>query len=427
MEKRKSIFRKLCALSLSSMMIGQFIRIPLQVFAEEIKVWAWDPKFNIHALEVAKKYFGQDHPDVTVIIEENAQNDIIQKLNTSMSVGALDTLPNIVLIEDYRAQSFLAAYPNYFIPLNDYFKSEDFAQYKIETTSIEDKHYAIPFDTGVTGLYVRIDFLEAAGYSVEDLTNITWQELIDIGQKVKEETGIKLLSMDLNDLGLVRAMINSSNVWYTKEDGITPYIEGNQALAESFVTLKTMIENDLLNIHNDWAQMLEAINTGKVLTVPQGNWITPSVVQAEDQFGKWKVVPWPRQDVEGSVNASNLGGSSFYVINKEGADISAQYLAATFGSNSEFYAELITEIGALGTYLPVQETEAYDLEVGFFADQKIYREFAQWANEIPAINYGSHTYAVEDIMVSAFQEYLQGVDLEIVMQNAQQQANNALN
>lgn len=427
MVKMKNLFRKICAFSLTSIVMGQLIQIPLQVSAEEIKVWAWDPKFNIHALEVAKKYFEQEHSNITVVIEENAQNDIIQKLNTSMSVGALDTLPNVVLIEDYRAQSFLAAYPNYFVPLNDYFQSEDFAQYKIETTSIEDKHYAIPFDTGVTGLYIRIDVFEEAGYTIDDLTNITWNELIDIGQKVNEVTGVKLLSMDLNDLGLVRAMINSSNVWYTKEDGVTPYIEENEALAEAFVTLKTMIERDLLNIHNDWAQMLEAINTGKVFTVPQGNWITPSVVQAEDQFGKWKVVPWPRQDIAGSVNASNLGGSSFYVINKEGADIAAQYLASTFGSSSEFYAELISEIGALGTYLPVQETEAYDIEVGFFANQPIYREFAHWANEIPAINYGSHTYAVEDIMVSAFQEYLQGVDLEIVMQNAQQQANNALN
>ena len=39
-------------------------------------------------------------------IVENAQEDIVQKLNTALGSGTTKGLPNIVLIEDYRAQSF---------------------------------------------------------------------------------------------------------------------------------------------------------------------------------------------------------------------------------------------------------------------------------------------------------------------------------
>ena len=84
--------------------------IPSVSAQEEINVWAWDPNFNIKALNIAKEYYAKENPDLNVTIEENAQDDIIQKLNTAMSAGVTDSLPNIVLIEDYRAQSFLTAY-----------------------------------------------------------------------------------------------------------------------------------------------------------------------------------------------------------------------------------------------------------------------------------------------------------------------------
>ncbi|MBS4455727.1 ABC transporter substrate-binding protein [Tuanshanicoccus lijuaniae] len=423
----KKITKKLSSLFALGALGASLFSMPAASAKEEISVWAWDPKFNIRALEIAADYYAKENSDVSLKIEENAQNDIVQKLNTAMSAGVTDSLPNIVLIEDYRAQSFLSAYPDTFIPLNDYFKTEDFAPYKIEATSVGDKHYGIPFDTGVTGLYVRTDLLKEAGYSTDDLQDITWNQLAEIGEKVKEKTGVKLLSVDLNDLGLLRAMINGSGSWYTKEDGKTPYIADNAALKEAFTTFKAMYEKDLVNVHNDWAQMLEAFNTGKVFTVPQGNWITPSVTQAEDQAGKWAVVPWPKQEIEGSVHASNLGGASFYVINKKGSEAAADFLAKTFASNADFYSKLITEIGALGTYLPVQKTDVYDTKVDYFGGQAIYKDFAKWSAEIPSVNYGIHTYAIEDILTAALQQFLSGGDLDQVFKDAQAQAESQLN
>lgn len=424
----KKVMKKLTAM-LAVGTLGSVLLNPVaNVFAQdEISVWAWDPKFNIKALEIASEYYAKENTEVKVTIEENAQDDIVQKLNTAMSAGVTDSLPNIVLIEDYRAQSFLTAYPDTFIPLNDYIKADEFAAYKIEATSIDDQHYAVPFDTGVTGLYVRTDLLKEAGYTVDDLQDITWNQLAEIGLKVKEATGVKLLSMDLNDLGLIRAIINGSGSWYTKEDGVTPNIVDNAALKEAFVTFKSMYEQDLVNIHNDWAQMLEAFNTGVVFTVPQGNWITPSITPVEDQAGNWAVVPWPKQEVEGATHASNLGGSSFYVINKEGSEIAADFLAKTFASNIDFYGDLINQIGALGTYLPAQESESYNVEVEYFGGQTIYKDFAAWSAEIPSLNYGIHTYAIEDIMVAALQQYLAGGDIDQIFKDAQMQAESQLN
>ena len=394
---------------------------------EEVTVWAWDPQFNIRALEIARDIYLEENPDFNLNIVESAQADIVQRLNTSLSAGVTEGLPDIVLIEDYRAQSFLTAFPDSFFPLTDYFEQDDFAAYKMEATAIDGENYAIPFDTGVTGLYVRTDVLEEAGYTVEDVTNISWFELNEIGKTVYETTGVKLFSIDFNDLGMIRAMINSSGEWYTGEDGVSPTLADNEALKEGFTVVKEAHEADLVNVHADWAQMVQAFNTGLVWTVPQGNWITPSITAAEDQSGMWAVVPWPVQDVEGSVHASNLGGSSFYVLNNDRSEAAAEFLAATIGSSEEFYTQAMSEIGALGSYTPMLETDLYDQEVEFFGGQQIYSDFAAWAEEIPALNYGIHTYAIEDIVVNAFQQFLSGGELDQVLQDAQSQAENQLN
>lgn len=390
-----------------------------------ITAWAWDPNFNIRALNYAKDlYDGEIDLDLEVI--ENAQDDIVQRLNTGLSSGTTQGMPNIVLIEDYRAQSFLQAYPDAFYPITDYVVFEDFAPYKIEATSYAGDVYGLPFDTGVSGLYVRVDLLEEAGYTFEDIVDVTWSEYTEIGKAVKEATGKDMLTLDPNDNGLMRIMIQSAGSWYFEEDGQTPYLAANEALAASFEALKALFDANIVRLNSDWSQFVGAFNNGDVATVPTGNWITPSVMAEESQSGDWRVAPIPRLEVDGATHASNLGGSSFYVLNQDGKEAAATFLSNTFGGSLEFYDTLITEMGAIGTYLPGLESEAYDMEVEFFGNQQIYNEFVQWTEEIPAVEYGIHTYAVDDIMIVEFQNYLNGQDLSTVLERAQSQAETQL-
>lgn len=389
----------------------------------EITVWAWDPNFNIKAMELAKETYASEDSELKINIIENAQDDIIQKLNTSLSSGTTKGLPTIVLIEDYRAQGFLQAYPDMFHELTGSFKAEDFADYKIAPTSLDGKNYGLPFDTGVTGLYVRTDYLEQAGYTVEDLQNIDWDTYIEIGKKVKEATGKQMLTQDPNDLGLIRMMIQTSGSWYLEEDGVTPNLADNEALKVAFETYKKLLDADLVKPVSDWSQFLAGFNSGDVATVPTGNWITPSVKAEASQSGKWAVVPFPKlPGVADSVNASNLGGSSWYVLNVPGKEKAAEFLGKTFGSNVEFYQTINKEIGAIGTYKPASEGEAYQAADEFFGGQKIIADFAKWTAEIPQVNFGLHTYAIEDILAVEAQNFIKGKELDKALEDAQGQA-----
>ncbi len=389
----------------------------------EITVMAWDPNFNIKAMNLAKEAYKKVDPKLNVKIIESAQADIVQKLNTNLSSGTTKGLPNIVLIEDYRAQSFLKAYPDMFQKLTGSFKTADFAPYKLAPTSFNGENYGLPFDSGVGGLYVRTDYLEKAGYKPADLQNIDWNKYIEIGKKIKAATGKQMLTQDPKDLGLIRMMIQSSGSWYSKKDGVTPNIAGNAALKEAFQTYKALLDANIVKPTSDWSQFVAAFNSGDVASVPTGNWITASIKAEASQSGKWTVVPFPKQaGIANSVNASNLGGSSWYVLNIPGKEKAVDFLAKTFGSNVEFYQTLVKEIGAIGTYKPAAESEAYKAADPFFGGQKVIEDFSKWTSQIPQVNYGLNTYAIEDILAVGMQDYLKGKNLDKVLEDAQKQA-----
>lgn len=390
---------------------------------KEITVWAWDAKFNIAALNLAKERYIAKHPDVTINIIENAQADIVQKLNTGLNSGTTKGLPNIVLIEDYRSQNFLQAYPDSFRDMSDSIKAADFADYKAGPTNYNGKQYGVPFDSGVTGMYVRTDYLKEAGYTPEDMQDIDWDKFIEIGKAVKAKTGKDMLTQDPNDLGLIRAMIQSAGSWYLKEDGKTPNIAGNAALKEAMKNYKAMFDANIVKTNSDWSQFLAAFNSGAVASVPTGNWITPSVKAEASQSGKWAVVPFPTlKNTPNSVHASNIGGSSWYVMNVDGQDTAADFMKETFGSDKELYQDMLNKIGIIGTFKAASTGSAYDKADDFFGGQKIYADFAKWTTEVPNVNYGLHTYAIEDIMAVEVQNYLAGKDIDSVLNDVQAQA-----
>jgi lactose/L-arabinose transport system substrate-binding protein len=122
------------------------------------------------------------------------------------------------------------------------------------------------------------------------------------------------------------------------------------------------------------------------------------------------------------VNASNQGGSSWYVLNIDGKEAAAEFLGNTFGSNSDFYQSLLTDVGAIGTYTPASEGEAYQHENEFFGGQQVIYEISQWMEEIPQVDYGMNTYGIEDILSAEIQQYLNGKSVEDVLADAQAQA-----
>lgn len=271
-------------------------------------------------------------------------------------------------------------------------------------------------------MFYRTDLLEEAGYSDADLQNITWDDYMKIGKDVKEKTGKAMLSLDPSDLGLVRVIMQSAGTWYTDEDGKVD-IASNKALKEGLEIYTNLIKEGIAESVSGWDAGVEAVNTGAVASATIGSWYSSSIMQAEDQSGKWKIAPTPRlADISESVNASNSGGSSWYVLKGVGdTDKAKEFLKETFASSTDLMQTLTKEIGLISTLKESINTDIYQEPVAFYGDQKVYADLSEWMTKVPSVNYGTDTYAIEAIVAEYAQRAINGEDLDSLLKEAQTQ------
>ncbi len=394
---------------------------------DELTIWAWDEAFNIKAAQDAKEMYQKENPDVEVNVVTMAQDDIVAKLNTSLSSGSYDGLPDIVLIEDYKAQGYLTSYPDEFADLSDIVNQDDFASYKTAVNQVDGTVYGVPFDSGVAATFYRTDLIEQAGYTQEDMQDLTWDKYIEIGKAVQEKCGVYMLTLDPSDIGQIRMMMQSAGTWYTDEDGKVS-IDNNQGLKDAIEVYKELVDSGISKQVFDWDQFVGAFNSGEVATVPTGCWIAPSIQKAEDQSGKWGVAPFPRMDNnKDSVNASSIGGGGWYVLKNVGnEDLAKDFLKDTFAGNVDLMNTLAEDITLVSTLNAASEAENYSKPSEFFGGQEIFGDFADWTSKVPSVNYGLNTYAIEDLMTEAVQAIVNGADVDSTLKDYQAQAEAAV-
>ncbi|MDU5110120.1 MAG: extracellular solute-binding protein [Clostridium sp.] len=389
---------------------------------DKITIWAWDESFNIVAANQAKEIYSKDNPDVEVEVVTMSQDDIVAKLNTSLSSGSYEGLPNVVLIEDYKIQGYLQAYQDEFADLSSVAKASDFADYKTGVNVVDGKLYGIPFDSGVAATFYRVDLIEQAGYTKEDMQDLTWEKYIEIGKAVKEKTGVAMCTLDPSDIGQIRMMLQSSGAWYTGKNGEVT-IADNQALKDAIKVYKDLTEAGITKQVAEWDQFVGAFNNGEVASVVTGCWIAPSIKKAEDQSGKWAIASFPRMESNSSsVNASSIGGAGWYVLKNVGnTEAAVDFVGKTFASNTDLMNKLVESINLVSTLNEAAGASNYNKGDEYFGGQEVFKDLAEWTSEVPSVNYGLHTYAIEDIMTEALQAILQGADVDETLKNFQGQ------
>lgn len=388
----------------------------------KITIWAWDEAFNIKAANEAKEIYAGINADVEVEVVTMAQDDIVQKLNTSLASATYDGLPEIVLIEDYRIQGYLTNFGSEFADLSDIASADDFATYKTGVNQVDGKMYGIPFDSGIAAVFYRKDLVEEAGYTVEDMQNLTWDKYIEIGQAIKEKTGKHLMTLDPSDLGQIRMMLQSAGAWYTDAEGKVD-VADNQALKDAINTYLKLVNSGVTKEAVGWDQFVGAFNNGDVASVPTGCWISPSVKAAEDQSGLWAVAPFPRMaENAASVNASSIGGAGWYVLQNVGdTDTAKDFLKNTFASSVDLMNQLAEDINLVSTMNAAAEAENYKSGVEFYGGQAVFGDLATWQNDVPSVNYGEDTYQIEAKMTEAVAKIKAGEDMQAVLDDYQKQ------
>ncbi|WP_417310458.1 ABC transporter substrate-binding protein [Devosia sp.] len=384
--------------------------------AGTVTVWCWDPNFNGATMELAGEIYAKDHPDFELEIVDFAKADLEQKLQAQLASGTTQGLPDIVLIEDYGAQKYLQSFPGAFEPLNDKIDYSAFADYKVELATVNGQTYSLPFDSGVTGYFYRSDILGEAGYTEADLQDITWDRLIEIGKDVKEKTGKELLPLDPNDAGWMRIMLQSAGSWYFDADG-NATISDNPVFRAALETYQDLLAAGISKPVAGWTEYTGSFTSGDTVSTFTGVWMVGTIKANPDQSGMWGVAPLPAlDDVEGATHASNLGGSSWYVLSSsDNKDEAIDFLADVWGSDVEFYQQILVNQGALGSLTAARDGEAYSASDDFFGGQPVWQNFTKWLGEIPAVNYGIFTNEADAAVVAQIPALTNGGDIDQII------------
>lgn len=422
--------KRICAVLLAVFLVllcscrGEEQECPQEERRGKIVIWAWDETFNVKAAELAAREYGQSHEEVQIVVEAREREEILEDTRKLLAAGLYEKLPDIIMLEDYDVQAVLAQYEDEFVDLTERLDRGRFVEYKNRLCSRNGKMYGIPFDSGTAALFYRIDILEQAGFSEEDMENLTWEKYMEIGRRVYERTGIPMLTLDPTDFPLVRLVMQSCGSWYVKEDGSSVNIAGNDALKQALEIYRQLLRENIGISVNGWNEFISAFQKGEVATVLSGGWIISSIKENEEQAGLWRIAAIPRvSQNEGGGNASNVGGSAWYVLkNAAGAEQAAAFAVEMFGENDAFIDRLVKEIGLIPTIKNPQGLSCYEAEDTFFGGQQVTKLLTKKAADIPVVDYGSRTYEIENILEEEFQDVLPEGSIEECLERVEMKA-----
>ncbi len=389
-------------------------------FAEKLTVTAWDANFNGNALQAAADdYKANVDPDFELEINiVSGSSDVENDITNAGSSGDYSLLSDIVLFQDRYIKNFVENYPDAWISLEGAdINWDDITAVKQSYSTIDGVHYGAPVDNGTAIMAYRVDLLEQAGYTIDDMKGITWEKFLEVGKAVYEKSGKALLSMDGsgNDLPYMMLQAEGVSLW---KDG-KPFIVGNEKLRRVVELLIEMEKEHVLILSNDWTGYTnETIMQDQVAGVLNGNWIIPTMTQVTENTGKWQITTMPTLD--GGEGYATNGGSSLYITgNCKNVDLAKKFLAYTFGGSKETYDNALRTGGVVTCCISAGQSDVYGEGVPFFNNQPVYKDITEMGAKIIPVEESPFHYVLRGYLGVAMQQIKDGADIDAALEEAQ--------
>ena len=352
-----------------------------------LTVAAWDASFNIPAIEAAAEAYKEKNPDAKIeIIEQSQSKDIENAVTTAAEAGDYSNLPDIVLFQDHYIQQYQANYPDAWQDVDDAdIDWSDFGSEKLSFSTINGKHYGVPVDNGTVVFAYRVDLLQECGYTLDDVTGITWDKFIEIGEQVYNKTGKYLLSMDGSGNDLPYMMLQA--------EGVSQFKDGKANL----------VGNETLE---------------KILDV-----IIPTIEKVDENSGKWEITSMPT--LSGEEGYASNGGSSLYITaNCKGdkVDLAKDFLAYTFGGGEgaiDTYDNALRNGGVITTCISAGKSDVYQEGVAYFNDQPIYAKIVEMGANVKTVEQSDYHYTLREKLSAAITNIHNGTSIKDAIQQTQ--------
>ena len=361
-----------------------------------LSVYAWDAGFNIPALKAAEKAYQQKNPDFKLNIVQTADSTEVQnRITLAGQAQDYSTLPDITLFQDHGIHQYMTNFPKVWVEAGDKADWDNFGQEKLSFSTVKGKHYGYPVDNGTVIYAYRTDLLQQAGYTIDDVTGITWDKWLEIGKNVYDKTGKYLLSMDNSGNDLPYMMLQAEGVSQFKDGKVA--VADNEKVQKIFEVLQKAVDNHCLYLCNNWSDYTDqSIQGDMVAGVMNGNWIIPTIKKVEANSGKWAITTLPT--LSGDQGYASNGGSSLYITSACKGDkvkLAQDFLSYTFGGGdgaTATYDAALTDGGVITCYAPAGKSDVYNAGVAFFNNQPIYSTIVEYGTHVKTVEQSDYHY-----------------------------------
>ena len=383
----------------------------------KVTIWMWKAAHETLTKSGVLDAFAKQYPDVQVEVVEYAPADVYQKLPLALQAGT--GAPDISLVENAHLAQIVSL--GGLTDMTDWVKPyiDKMNAYKWVDAKLDDKYYAMPWDSGPVVFYYRRDVFDAAGLpSDPDSVSkavATWDDYFNVCKTIKEKTGSACFSNNkANNYGrLYEMMLWQQGLGYYNDQGqVTVDSPENVATLE---TLKKFWDADLTSDQLEWtdgwyAELAADTKAKPIATLVEAAWMGAFLKGwiAPGTEGKWGVALMPAMK-EGQARAANDGGSAFVIPeqsqNKEAAWALTEFLfghveqqVAMFKS-SDFFPSLEAAYAD-----PVfQEPDP------FFANQAVRPTYVEVVKQVPIAHvYGPHYPEMNGFVATAIQKVATG-------------------
>ncbi|MDQ0473612.1 ABC transporter substrate-binding protein [Labrys wisconsinensis] len=338
-----------------------------------ITIWSWD--IAASSLKATVEGFNKLYPDVKVTVEDIGNQPVYDKSIAACAAGG-EGLPDIISIENYKAESYWTQFPDCFADLKTLgYGAEDaarFPDFKRAELEHDGKVYAMPWDSGPVMMFYRRDFYEKAG--VDPASIKTWDDFIAAGKKIQAANpGVVMSEANFNgDSEFFRMIANEQGCGYFSADGKAVAVAQPGCVA-ALAAIRKMKDAGLLAPAN-WDEKVAANGAGTVATQMYGGWYEGTIrTNAPKLAGQWGVYPMPGVTADGA-RAANIGGSSLAISasskSKEAAYAYVKYTLAT----NEGQVTMLKAYGLVPSLLSALEDPFVSQPQPYWGGQKIWTD-----------------------------------------------------
>lgn len=351
--------------------------------AEAVTIWYyWETEGHQVALDQVIQEYNSSQSNYEV----SAKYVPFADFKKQLSIGAsADELPDIAILDSPDHASYVEM--GIFEDITGKFDVGNYYEGTVNSCTVDDKLYGVPFGVNCLALYYNEDMLSAAGCEVPT----TWDELMTTAKALTTDsvTGLALCSVQ-NEEGTFNFV---PWLWST---GATSYDINNENGIRALAFIQSLINEGVMSKECiNWTQgdVMNQFIAGNVAMMENGPWQIPTM-QSEAPDLNWKVTLIPKDSEYSSV----LGGENYAVISGGNVEGALDFL--TYATSEEQVKFMMDKFG----YISADKTIAANQ----FATDSPYQPFVEELNYAMPRGPLAEWPSVSDAISLAFNQVITG-------------------